>query len=176
MRYLLTILAATATMLTGTTLEKLTFDEMVAKSTQIVRGKVALSHVQQHGPIFYSHYKIQVAEQFKGPAAKVIDVVLPGGTIGRSQQTFSGVPQIAPDTELVLFLWRSKSGLTHVIGLTQGMFQVGKDGSGLTIFSREPIREGLIDGRTGRAATDGGVRMSAGEFATRVRQGAGARQ
>jgi hypothetical protein len=174
MRLLLTVLAATV--LSGTTLEKLTFDEMVAKSTQIVRGKITLSHVRQHGPIFYSHYKIQVAEQFKGPAAKVIDVVLPGGTIGRSQQTFSGVPQIAPDTELVLFLWQSKSGLTHVIGLTQGMFQVGKDSTGATVFSREPIREGLIDGRTGRPVTDGGLRMSANEFATRVRQGAAARQ
>ncbi len=173
MQRFLLILAALAASLSGTTLEKLSFEEMVAKSTSIVRGRIALSSVKKHGAIFYSHYTVQVAEQFKGPSAKVIDVVLPGGTIGRSQQTFSGVPTIAADSELVLFLWTSKSGLTHIIGMTQGMFQVTKDATGATIFSRDAIREGLIDARTGRAANDGGIRMTSTEFATRVRQGAG---
>lgn len=172
MRYLLLLLAALATTLQGTTLEKLSFDEMVAKSTMIVRGRIALSNVKQHGAIHYSHYKVQVAEQFKGPAAKVIDVVLPGGTIGRSQQTFSGVPTFAADTDLVLFLWTSKSGLTHIIGLTQGILQVSKDANGQTVFSRDAIREGLVDSRTGRPAIDGGLRFTATEFSSRVSRGA----
>lgn len=172
MRFLLTILVSFAATLSGTTLEKLTFDEMVANSTSIVRGRIALSNVRQHGAIYYSHYKVQVAEQFKGPAAKMIDVVLPGGTIGRSQQTFSGVPTFPADSELVLFLWTSKSGLTHIIGLSQGIFQVTKDAKGNTVFSREAIREGLVNSRTGRAAADEGMRFSATEFSVRVRQGA----
>jgi len=171
MKYVLTILAALATTLTGTTLEKLSFDEMVAKSTQIVRGRIALSNVRQHGAIFYSHYTVQVSEQYKGPTARIIDVVLPGGTIGRNQQTISGVPTFPAGSELVLFLWTSKSGLTHIIGLSQGVFQVSKDASGQTVFSREAIHEGLIDGRTGRTATDGGMRLTATEFSSRVRQG-----
>ena len=172
MKFPLTILMALATTLTGTTLEKLTFDEMVGKSTQIVRGRIALSNVRQHGAIYYSHYTVQVSEQYKGPAAKMIDVVLPGGTIGRSQQTFSGVPVFPANTDLVLFLWTSKAGLTHIIGLTQGVFQVSKDAAGQTIFSRESIREGLIDSRTGRPAADGGMRFTATEFTTRVGRGA----
>lgn len=171
MRLLLTLLAALATTLTGTTLEKLSFEEMTAKSTAIVRGRISLSSVQQHGAIYYSHYKIQVSEQFKGPAARTIDVVLPGGMIGRSQQTYSGVPAISNDTELVVFLWTSKSGLTHVIGMTQGIFQVTKNAKGETVFSREAIREGLIDGRTGRSAGDEGMRITAKEFSTRVGRG-----
>lgn len=169
MRFLLTIFAALAFPLLGTTLEKLTFDEMTAKSTQIVRGRIALASVQQHGAIYYSHYKVQVSEQYKGPAAKTIDVVLPGGTIGRSQQTFSGVPTFPTDTDLVLFLWTSKTGLTHIIGLSQGVFQVSKDSGGQTVFSRGPISEGLIDSRTGRPASDSGMRFTAQEFSTRVR-------
>ena len=171
MKFLLTILVALTTTLTGTTLEKLTFDEMVSKSTQIVRGRIALSNVRQHGAIFYSHYMVQVSEQYKGPAAKIIDVVLPGGTIGRSQQTFSGVPAFPANTDLVLFLWTSKAGLTHIIGLTRGVFQVSKDAEGQTIFSRESIRDGLIDSRTGRPATDGGMRFTAAEFTARVGRG-----
>ena len=172
MKFPLTILMALATTLTGTTLEKLTFDEMVGKSTQIVRGRIALSNVRQHGAIYYSHYTVHVSEQYKGPSAKMIDVVLPGGTIGRSQQTFSGVPVFPAKTDLVLFLWTSKAGLTHIIGLTQGVFQVSIDALGQTIFSRESIRDGLIDGRTGRPAADGGMRFTATEFTTRVSGGA----
>jgi len=172
MKKLVTLVLALAATVSSTTLEKLSFDEMVAKSTLIVRGKIALSNVRQHGAIYYSHYTVQVSEQFKGPAAKVIDVVLPGGTIGRSQQTFSGVPTFPADTELVLFLWTSKAGLTHIIGLTQGVFQVAKDAAGETVYSREPIRDGLVDAKTGRPATDGGMRFTAPEFATRVSRGA----
>ena len=173
MRLLMTILVALASALSATTLEKLTFDEMVAKSTQIVRGRIALSNVQQHGAIYYSHYRVQVSEQYKGAAAKTIDVVLPGGTIGRSQQTFSGVPTFPTDTDLVLFLWTSKSGLTHIIGLSQGIFTVTKDAAGQTIFSRGSIQEGLIDARTGRPASDAGMRFTSQEFSSRVRgQGA----
>jgi hypothetical protein len=162
---------ALAAGLTGTTLEKLTFEEMTAKSTQIVRGRISLSNVRQHGAIYYSHYTVQVSEQYKGPAAKVIDVVLPGGAIGRNQQTFSGVPTFPANTDLVLFLWTSKAGLTHIIGLTQGVFQVSKNAAGETIFRRETIREGLVDGRTGRPATDGGMQFTAREFSTRVSRG-----
>ena len=172
MKKLATLVLAMAATVSSTTLEKLSFDEMVAKSTQIVRGRIALSNVRQHGAIYYSHYTVQVSEQFKGPAAKAIDVVLPGGTIGRSQQTFSGVPTFPADTELVLFLWTSKAGLTHIIGLTQGVFQVAKNAAGETVYSREPIKDGLVDARTGRPATDGGMRFTANEFATRVNRGA----
>jgi hypothetical protein len=170
MRLLLTILAALATTLTGTTLEKLSFDEMVAKSTLIVRGRVALSNVQQHGVIYYSHYKVQVSEQYKGATVQTIDVVLPGGTIGRTQQTFSGVPTFPTDTDVVLFLWKSKAGLTHVIGLSQGIFQVSKDASGQLVFTRGAIQEGLVDARTGRPTTDGAMRFTAREFSARVGQ------
>jgi hypothetical protein len=171
MRSLLTILIFFAAALPGTTLEKLSFDEMVAKSTMIVRGRISPSSVRQHGAIFYSHYTVQVSEQYKGPSARQIDVVLPGGTIGRSQQTFSGVPTFSPDSDVVLFLWTSKSGLTHVIGLSQGILQVSKDPSGQTIFSRQAIQEGIVDARTGRAAVDTGLRFTATEFSTRVRGG-----
>jgi len=172
MRFLATFLLLATATLPGTTLEKLSFEEMTAKATMIVRGRVTLAAVRAHGPIYYSHYTVNVSEQFKGAPAKLIDVVLPGGTIGRMQQTYSGVPAIAPNTELVLFLWTSKAGLTHIIGLSQGIFQVTKDAKGQTVFSRDPIEEGMIDGRTGRPAADAGMRFTATEFTTRVGRGA----
>lgn len=170
MRFLMTMLLAAA-LLEATTLEKLSLDEMVAKSTAIARGRISRSGVRQHGAIFYSHYTLHVTEQYKGAPVRQIDVVLPGGAIGTTQQTFSGVPALPADAEVVLFLWTSKSGLTHVIGLSQGILQVSKDAAGQTVFSREAILEGMVEGRTGRAATDNGMRFTANEFAMRVKSG-----
>ena len=153
----------------ATTIEKLSVDQMVAQSTAIVRGRVTLSHVQQHGAIYYTHYKVQVQERLKGPEAKTIDVVLPGGTIGRSQQTFSGVPLLASNTDLVLFLWTSKSGVTHLIGLSQGVLQVTKTADGQVVLSREPIREGIVSSVSGRAVNDGGVRITMSDLVGRIR-------
>src|SRR5260221_3174154 len=111
MRHLLPALVLLLSPLGATTLENLSFDDMVANSTAIVRGRFNRTGVQQHGPIFYSHYRVQVTEQFKGPAASQFDVVMPGGVIGQTQQTYSGVPTFPENTELVLFLWTAKSGL-----------------------------------------------------------------
>lgn len=165
----LTCVAAAIPILPATTLEKLSIDQMVEKSTSIIRGKVVPSHVQRHGAIHYSHYKVQVTEQLKGPAAAIVDVVLPGGSIGSSLQRFSGVPQLAQNAELVLFLWTSKSGLTHIIGLSQGILQVTKDSAGQTILIRQPILEGIVNSATGRPVTDTGMRMTMTDLANRVR-------
>ncbi|MBM3788050.1 MAG: hypothetical protein FJW30_27200 [Acidobacteria bacterium] len=166
MRWLATILLLTLPA-AATTLEKLSLDEMTAKSTAIVRGRVSFSHVAKVGRVYYTHYSVQVLERFKGAPSGT--VVLPGGRIGNSEQTFAGVPSLGNTNELILFLWTSKTGLTHIIGLSQGILQVSKDAAGQTILSREAIRENLVDPRTGRATEDGGIRMTMGDFQGRMR-------
>src|SRR5450759_2270431 len=107
------------TMAVGTwaaTLEQLSFDEMVEKSTAIVRGRVVGSYTTSKGSLIYTHYRVLVSERWKGPAASEADLVVPGGTLGRSVQSFPGAPKLAPGADYVLFLWTAKSGLTHIIG------------------------------------------------------------
>src|SRR5450755_3502946 len=74
------------------TLERLSLDDMIAKSTVIVRGKVTDSSASYSGtaPVIYTHYTVQVSEWLKGVGSKSIDVVVPGGTVGNSRQSFSG--------------------------------------------------------------------------------------
>lgn len=165
-------LMLTAAAMTATTIEKLSLDEMTAKSTAIVRGKVSFSHVAQHGAVYYTHYKVSVYERLKGSAAAQVDVVMPGGRIGKSEQTFSGIPTFEANSEVVLFLWTSKAGMTHVIGLGQGIFNVSKDVAGQTILSRGAIREGMVDAKTGRPVEDAWVRMTMTELQGRIRDGA----
>ncbi len=50
------------------TLERLSLDEMIVKSTTIVRGTVTSTWTAYTGSVIYTHYKIQVSESFKGNA------------------------------------------------------------------------------------------------------------
>lgn len=127
------------------TLERLTLDDMTTRSTAIVRGNVVSSSTAARGPIIYTHYRIQVTERWKGTDAQTMDVVVPGGAAGSMRQSFSGAPLLANGLDYVLFLWQSRSGLTHIIGLSQGLFTVKPDSKGTLTVQRPAATEPLLD-------------------------------
>ena len=105
----------------------------------------------------------------KGSAGDRADVVVAGGTVGRTTQTFPGSPSLTTGQEYVFCLWKSKSGLTHVMGLSQGLFDVGKDAlSGEAMISRGATDSAMLDGATGRPVMDRPVRMRLRDFNARV--------
>ena len=53
------------------TLERLSLDDIITRSTSIVRGKVAESWAAFTGSVIYTHYKIQVSETFNGKTKNV---------------------------------------------------------------------------------------------------------
>jgi hypothetical protein len=154
----------------GATLEKLTLDEMIRQSTAIVRGKVVGSSVSQRGPLIYTHWRIRVAERWKGEPAAEVEVVTPGGAINGLRQVFSGAPELAEGTEYVLFLWTGKSGLTHLVGLSQGLFDLKLDGAGNPILSRPASTEVMLDPKTGREVNDEPMRMRLADLGSRIRR------
>jgi hypothetical protein len=97
---------------------------MITKSTAIVRAKVTNSYAAYSGRLIYTHYAIQVSERFKGGSQGAMDVAVPGGAANHQRQTVEGAPTFQPGDEYVFFLWTSRSGLTQVIGLTQGLFAI----------------------------------------------------
>ena len=145
-------------------------DDMIAKSTVIVRAKVGAPKTALHGSIVYTHYTVYVAEQLKGASSSQMDVVVPGGRIGRIAQTFSGTPALVEGTEYVLFLWTGRSGLTHVIGLTQGVFHVNRNAQGQVVLSRTASTEPMLDPSTGREVADQAVSLRWSELARRVKE------
>jgi hypothetical protein len=56
------VLALGLPALASATLEQLSLNDMVQKSTAIVRGTVAASHTEARGPISYTHYTIGVTD------------------------------------------------------------------------------------------------------------------
>lgn len=141
------------------TLERLTLDDMIAKATAIVHGRVTGSAAAYRGTVIYTHFKVNILEQFKGATLSTADVLVPGGTVNGVRQTYPGAPQLTVGQEYVLFLWTSSSGATYTIGFTQGVFTLPKDSSGQAIAVRAPSTETILDPVTGNPVKDEPIRM-----------------
>lgn len=150
------------------TLEQLSIARMSQSATAIVRARIADSSASVTSATIYTHYKLQVKEVWKGVAAD--EVMLPGGLADGNRQSFPGVPELSVGSEYVLFLWKSSStGITHVLGLTQGLFNVSQQSDGSVIAWRPKIGEMMLDA-AGRKVADQPVSMKIGDLKTRVRQ------
>jgi hypothetical protein len=161
--------------LQAATLEYLSLADMAAKSTAIVRGRVVSTSTDSRGSLMYTRYTIQVLELLKGPEASQVDVVVLGGTSQGLSQTFSGAPRLSGGVDYLLFLWTGPSGLTQIIGLSQGVFELQKDGDGEWIAARAAASETMLDPKTGRLVNDQALRMRLTDLRSRVRAGAGPR-
>jgi len=150
------------------TLERLTLEEMAAKSTAIIRGRVISLRTAQKGPLVYTYATVQVQEQWKGVPALRLEVATPGGKLGTTEQHFAGAPDLSVGSEYLLFLWTGKNGLTQIIGLCQGIFDVKMDASGQLTVRRAAITETMVDPATRTPVTDDGMVMRLSDLRARV--------
>jgi hypothetical protein len=157
--------------LRSATLEQLSLDDMIAKSTAIVRGKVTDSYAAFSGKAIYTHYIIQVSERFKGAGAGTVEVAVPGGVAGKLRQTFEGAPVFHRDEEYVFFLWTGASGPTQVVGLTQGLFAVAPGGAADPAVTRAASREVMLAAGTGRPVKDQTLAMPLSQLRSRIAAG-----
>jgi hypothetical protein len=169
-RYVMLALAVTSWMLPlpGATLERLSLDDIISRSTSIVRGKVAASWAAYTGSVIYTHYQIQVSEQFKGGSGNSLEVMTPGGTVKGLKQSFSGSPVLNQGDEFVFFLWTSKGGITWITGLTQGLFSVAAAADGDPTATRAASRELMLDRNTSRLVKDAALVMKLSDLRSRI--------
>jgi hypothetical protein len=139
----------------ATTLERLSLADMIAKSTSIVHAKVTSSYSALVGADIYTYYQLQVSEVLKptGHAAQSLQVAVPGGEAKGLRQMVPGAPAITIGSDYVLFLWTSRSGLTEVIGLSQGLFRMTQDSTGNAVLVRPVSSAPMVD-KNGAAVTD----------------------
>jgi hypothetical protein len=149
------------------TLSKLSLDEMTQRSTAIVRARVLGSSSAAHGNLIYTHYRLQVSERWKGAPAGEMDVVVPGGVAGGFRQTFAGTPKPTEGAEYLFFLWTSHAGLTHIIGLSQGLLDLKTDQNGELMAVRGASAEVMMDS-TGKTVRDEPFSMRLADLKTRV--------
>jgi len=140
--------------LQSATLEQLSMGDLIAKSTSIIRGTVQGSTAAFTGPVIFTHYRVQVIEHWKGSPGVVVDVAVPGGAANGLRQTYSGAPQFAPGEQYVLFLWTGKSGMTQIMGFSQGVFAVAPGGASDPSLTREASHEMMLDAKTHSQVND----------------------
>jgi hypothetical protein len=170
--FTLGLLAAVLAPLPGSTLQQLSLDEMIRLSTAIVHAKAQPAYSAFRGSIIYTHYQVQVSEILKGPVANQLDVAVPGGSANRLQQTFAGAPALVPNQDYVLFLWTSKSGLTQVIGLSQGLFVVTSNAAGQMMVTRAASTERMVNA-AGQSVSDADMQMSLADLRARIQKALG---
>ena len=163
----LACLAASLISIQGSTLQQLSLDDMIRQSTIIVRGQTQPTYSAVRGSVIYTHYRVQVSEVLKGPATNQLDIAVPGGTSDGRKQIFAGVPTLLSGQDYVLFLWTSKSGLTQVIGLSQGLFAVTPNSSGQLTIQRAAATERMLNS-LGQTVSDSDIQMPLSDLWTRI--------
>lgn len=153
--------------LSATTLQKLTLPEMAQKSTAVVRARVKTSAGVLRGADVYTVYQLEPVEIWKAPAAGAPRAVaVPGGVAGGLRQPVDGAPALVEGHEYVFFLWTSRTGLTQLIGLSQGLFDVRAVGGVPTVW-RGAASERMLDAG-GQPVRDEAVSMKLAELKTQV--------
>jgi hypothetical protein len=158
----------------GATLEKLSLDEMIEKSSIIVRARAGESRSVRRGPVIYTLTSLEVLDRWKGSDHKSLEVAIPGGFYADLRQEFSGAPALKRGSEYVFFLWTGKSGAHHIIGLSQGLFTLARDNKGNLIVHRAASDEIVIDPKTGRSIQDLALTLDLSELKRRVERSLGA--
>jgi hypothetical protein len=156
----------------ATTLQKLSLDDMIRQSTGIVRAKVAGSRSALRGQSIYTYYRLQVLEAPKASAGQgsgEIEVAVPGGIVNGLRQVAIGSPDLTVGSEYVIFLWTGKSGLTQIIGLSQGLFLAAKDGAGNIRLTR-PAADDLTVDHNGSPVSAEATDLPWRELRARIRQ------
>ena len=164
--FTLGLVVALAT-LSGSTLRQLSLNDMILQSTSIVRGKVQLASPKYHGSMIFTHYTLQVTESYKGNASGQIDIGVPGGTLGGVTQRYAGSPSLNPNLDYVIFLWTSKTGLTQVIGLSQGLFSVIATQNSPQMVVRAASTERMLNA-AGQQVADNDIEMPLSQLKTQI--------
>ncbi len=154
----------------ATTLQHLTTDEMIKQSTAIVRATVTGSYTAARGQDFITYYQLQITETLKGAPVKEIGV--PGGVIKGVRQLAPGAPSLKTGQDYVIFLWTGRSGMTQVIGLSQGLFTVMQNDLNETVLVRGPADALMLD-KQGRVVADQGVTLKLADLKNQIRKAAG---
>lgn len=156
--------------LEATTLQILSVDTMVAKSSTIVRARPTPVSSFQRGGMIYTSYRLDVSATLKGNPVSTLQVAVPGGSYQGMHQAVAGSPGLQTGSEYVWLIWTAPSGSNYIVGLSQGLFEVHTNASGAVVLTRGPADAKTIDA-AGSAATGNGVTLLLSDLQAKIAQG-----
>ena len=154
----------------GTTLQVLSVDSMVAKSSLIVRARPTPVSSFERGGIIYTTYQLDVSATLKGNAVSTLQIAVPGGSYQGMHQSVAGSPGLQTGKEYVVFVWTAPSGANYIMGLSQGLFEVHTNASGAVVLTRGPASVKVIDA-AGSGVNDNGMTLLLTDLQAKIAQG-----
>ena len=85
------------------------------------------------------------------------------------RQVTVGAPELTTGHQYVVFLWTSRSGLTQIIGLSQGLFLARSEGPGKISLTR-PAATDLVLDKNGKAVEGQAVGLEWNDLRTRIQK------
>src|SRR5271167_3461069 len=122
--------ASSATMVTATTLERMSVARMTQSAQLVVRAQCLANSSGWDGGEIWTFTSFEVEDAWKGApsgAAKQVIVRLLGGSVGNLSSTVSGVPRFRPGEEVILFLQPTARGDFSIVSWVQGTFRIHRD-------------------------------------------------
>ncbi len=160
---------AAAPPLPATTLQILSLDSMIAKSSTIVRARPAPVSSFQRGGMIYTSYRLNVSATLKGNPVSTLQVAVPGGDYQGMHQAVAGSPGLQTGAEYVVFVWTAPSGANYIMGLSQGLFEVHTNASGAVVLTRGPASAKVIDA-AGSGVNDNGMTLLLTDLQAKIAQ------
>jgi hypothetical protein len=153
--------------LCATTLERMTVDQMIDKSTSVIRVRTISSRTEMLGRMIYTLNRVQVTDRWKGQGYEYMDVAIPGGSWNGYRQMVPGAPRMNTGGEYVIFVWTAPNGVNHVVGLSQGLLQVTTAPNGATLLVRGRTDAEVLDSQ-GKPVDDTGVQITLADLLARL--------
>jgi hypothetical protein len=118
--------------------------ELATEARAIVHGRVVRIDTRQgEGRRVERIVTVQVFDYLKGSLGNVVQLQLPGGTLGRYRTIMIGTPEIEEGDEVVLFLGqRDGDALPYLLGFHQGVYRLVSDPSTGERFVMPPPVQG----------------------------------
>ena len=143
----------------ATSVEQLSFEELIDHSNLIVSGQVtrAWADWDSEHKFIWTHYEVAVSATHKGTPGSTVVISEAGGVVGDRGMSIAGTISYQPGEKILVFLTRVPNGYLRTTGWSQGKYTVDDKG---TLHAASSLRPG-----TSIAALEG---MSAAELHTRV--------
>lgn len=78
-------------------------EDVVPRATSIARGIVTSSRTEWYGQSIVTIYAVRIEESLKGEQGRSLRFLLPGGSLGKVQTLWPGLPRLTSGDEIVLF-------------------------------------------------------------------------
>ena len=134
----------------ATTVVPIDLNQMTARASTIVRGRVALVQSRWTDDLrrVETVVTLDASIYLKGDLGARFVFRMPGGKIGTLRTVVVGAPVIREGDEIVVFLEAAGPVIPHIVGFNQGVFRVATDARS----GRQTVARPVLAGEAARTA------------------------